>query len=57
MTNVIQKENEPRQTYLVRVAIEMLIENGYEMKSIVYDEAVCDALCLADELATEFNIE
>lgn len=57
MNNVIQKENEPRTTYLVRVAVQMLRENAYAMQPIEYDEAECDALCLAEELEMEFDLQ
>ncbi len=56
MTTVIQKENESRADYLVRVAIEMLRENAHSMTSIIYDEAECDALCLAEELEECFDL-
>ncbi len=57
MKPITPKENEPRTEYLVRVAIAMLEDNGWGMKSICYDEAECDALCLAEDLRIEFNIK
>jgi hypothetical protein len=56
MTKIKQKEFETRQKYLVRVAIAMLEENAYLMEVIKYDDAVCDALCLANDLKIEFDI-
>jgi len=56
MKEVKQKENETRKDYLVRVAIIMLNENAYAMDSIIFDEAECDAFCLAEDLRTEFNL-
>lgn len=57
MTEIKQRADETRQNYLVRVAIAMLQENGYNMNTIIYDEAECDAFCLADDLRIEFDIE
>lgn len=54
---VKQKEGESRKDYLIRVSIAMLEYNAYCMKSLIYDDAVCDALCLAEDLRTEFDIE
>ena len=56
MKKIIQQKGESRKKYLVRVAIAMLEENGMEMAEVEYDEAKCDALCLADDLRIEFNI-
>ena len=39
MIKVKQKENETRKDYLIRVAIEMLNENAYNIDDIEYDEA------------------
>ena len=57
MIKVKQKENETRKNYLVRVAIKMLDENAYQIESIEFDEAECDAFCLSEDLRTEFNID
>ena len=58
MTTVTLRKNESRKDYLIRVAIKMLNENGYDMpKEIIYDEAECDALCLAEDLRVEFNLD
>jgi hypothetical protein len=57
MRRVIQKDNENRKDYLIRVAISMLKENGYITDSIFYDEAECDAFCLAEDLRNEFDVE
>lgn len=54
ITKIIQEENESRKDYLIRVAIALLRENAFQMDSIYYDEAVCDAFCLADDLENEF---
>ena len=51
-----QKENETRKEYLIRVAIAMLHDNAFNMNSIVYDDAECDAFCLAEDLTIEFDI-
>lgn len=56
MKEVKQKQNETRKDYLVRVAIIMLNENAYVMDSIIFDEAECDAFCLAEDLRIEFNL-
>lgn len=56
MKSVAQKENESRKEYLIRVAITMLRDNAYGMKNIVFDEAECDAFCLAEDLENEFDI-
>ena len=57
MQHIIPKENESRKDYLVRVAIKMLEANAFNIDLIKYDEAECDAFCLADDLKTEFNLE
>ena len=57
MIKIEQRVNEKRQEYLVRVAIEMLNENGYSIDAVEYDEAECDAFCLAEDLRIEFDIE
>jgi hypothetical protein len=55
MKTVTQKENEPRSKYLVRVSIEMLRENAGLINNIIFDEAECDAHCLADDLEIELD--
>jgi hypothetical protein len=57
MTTVTQRENETRKDYLARVAFIMLHENAYQMDNIIFDEAECDAFCLAEDLRIEFDIE
>ena len=57
MIKVKQKENETRKDYLIRVAIEMLNENAYNIDNIEYDEAECDAFCLAEDLRLEFDVD
>lgn len=56
MTILVPKENESRKDYLVRVTIEVLRENGWSMETINYDDAECDAFCLAEDLRIEFNL-
>ena len=51
-----QMKNERRKHYLVRVAIEMLDNNTESIDTIIYDEAECDAGCLAEDLRNEFGI-
>ena len=57
MIKVKQKENETRKDYLIRVAIEMLNENAYNIDAIEYDETECDAFCLAEDLRFEFDVD
>tara|TARA_R110002012_G_scaffold276194_1_gene463087 strand:- start:366 stop:548 length:183 start_codon:yes stop_codon:yes gene_type:complete len=57
MTKVTQRNGEDRKEYLVRVAIEMLMLNGYTMENIIFDDAECDALCLAGDLTIEFDLD
>jgi hypothetical protein len=57
MTEIKLSANETRKNYLVRAAIAILNENAYDMKTIIYDEAECDAFCLAEDLRCEFDIE
>jgi hypothetical protein len=57
MVKVELKENENRKDYLIRVAIAMLVESGYSIDAIEYDEAECDAFCLAEDLRIEFDVE
>ena len=56
MTKVTQEENESRKDYLIRVAIAMLEENAYMIDAVIYDEAECDAFCLAEDLRIEFDL-
>jgi hypothetical protein len=35
----------------------MLVESGYSIDAIEYDEAECDAFCLAEDLRIEFDVE
>jgi hypothetical protein len=39
------------------VAIKMLDENAYQIDTIEFDEAECDAFCLAEDLRNEFDID
>lgn len=55
-TVIVQKEGEDRKQYLIRVAMAILTENAYEIKTVIYDEAECDAFCLANDLGIEFNL-
>lgn len=57
MIKVKQKENENRKDYLIRVAIVMLNENGFTIDTVEYDEAECDAFCLAEDLRIEFDLD
>jgi hypothetical protein len=57
MKVILQRDFEDRDLYLVRVAIAMLKENASIIDTVIYDEAECDAYCLADDLETEFNID
>ena len=57
LNKIQQKKNESRKDYLVRVAIEMLNKNADSIDTIIYDDAECDAYCLADDLRIEFGIE
>lgn len=60
MIKHIQKENESRQQYLIRVAIDYIESHtgfiGID-DYVHYDEAECDGYCLAEDLRIEFNIE
>jgi hypothetical protein len=60
MIKLEQKENEKRKEYLVRLAIEYIIEHtGYVGVDdyLFYDDAECDGYCLAEDLRIEFHIE
>jgi hypothetical protein len=60
MITLEQKQNEDRKTYLVRLAIEYIIQHtGYfgMDDELFYDEAECDGYCLADDLRIEFDIQ
>ena len=46
---IIQKENEPRFVYLMRIAAKFIYNNCSE-GTIVYDESTCDGYCLSAEL-------
>jgi hypothetical protein len=45
---LIQKDNETRLMYLLRVAEAYIDANPYHI--IAYDDAECDGYCLAEEL-------
>jgi len=53
---ITQKEGETRKDYLLRVAVAMLRQNAHAMDNVIFDEAECDASCLADDLESEFNL-
>ena len=57
MVTIKKRQGESRKEYLVRAAIEMLTASGYKIETIEYDDAECDAFCLADDLKNEFNID
>ena len=56
LNKIQQKKNESRKDFLVRVAIEMLDNNTDSIDTIIYDDAECDAGCLAEDLRNEFGI-
>lgn len=47
--------NETRTEYLMRVAAAVLRNNAYSIDTIHYDDAECDALCLAADLESELK--
>jgi hypothetical protein len=56
MVKVIQKENETRKDYLVRVAIIMLDANVDEIDTTVeFDGFEGDAFCVSEALKKEFD--
>lgn len=55
MKIIIKLADESRKDYLVRVVIAMLKENAEAIEPIIYDDATCDALCLAGDLEDEFE--
>lgn len=57
MEKLIQRKDESRKEYLVRVAIIMLEDGADWIECVIYDDAECDASCLADDLRNEFVIE
>tara|TARA_R110002012_G_scaffold288497_1_gene481256 strand:- start:44 stop:220 length:177 start_codon:yes stop_codon:yes gene_type:complete len=57
MTKVPQIKGESRKHYLARVAVIVLISSGFSIENFIYDEAECDAFCLADDMKIEFDIE
>ena len=57
LIKVPQINGESRKEYLVRVAIIMLKNSGYNIEPIEYDNAECDAFCLAEDLENEFDID
>jgi len=55
-----ESDFESRKQYLVALAIEFLRENtGYVGidDTVFYDEAECDGLCLANDMAEEFELD
>ena len=56
MVKVIQKKGESSKKYLVRVAIVMLEQGSDFIDTVKFDDAECDASCLADDLRIEFNL-
>lgn len=57
MKEIVLKKDETRKDYLIRVTIAMLNESGYLIPAIKYDEAECDAFCLAEDLKNEFDVK
>lgn len=59
MQKITKKEGEDRKTYLARVAVALLEANDGTMteETIIYDDAECDASCLAEDMKNEFDIE
>ena len=55
MTEVTLNPEETRKNYLIRVCIAMLLENSNKIDCIKYDEAECEAFCLAADLEAEFE--
>lgn len=51
-----QRANEPRIEYLIRVLEEFMSTTSAGEQTIKYDEAVCDGLCLATDIALELGI-
>lgn len=50
-----QKENETRKDFLIRIAIYVLRKNAFTINEVRYDDAICDAACLAEDLEIELN--
>jgi hypothetical protein len=59
MTKIYYSERDfsSRKEYLVYVAVQYLKKEAGHMGTVEYDEAECDALCLADDLYSEFDID
>ena len=51
-----QRTNETRIEYLVRVLEEFMSTTSAGEQTIKYDDAVCDGLCLATDIAHELGI-
>ncbi|MFW6377320.1 MAG: hypothetical protein ACOCZ5_01615 [bacterium] len=51
---VVQRENEPRFVYLMRVAANFIYTTCPE-GTIKYDESICDGYCLSAELEDEVD--
>ena len=52
-----EKDYESRKEMLVAIAIDCLRENaGFIDSTFHYDGAECDAYCVADDLADEFEL-
>ncbi len=58
MEKVVQRKEEDRKDYLIRVAITYLREVPCMGDGVInFDEAKCDGYCLADDLEAEFDPE
>ena len=60
MIKLIQRENETRKDFLLRLAIEYIdTHTGFfgGDDELLYDGTVCDGYCLAEDIKEEFNID
>ena len=51
---IVQKDDESRTKYLLRVASEYIAENPDQ--TIDYDGTTCDGYCLSEELMIESDV-
>ena len=54
--NAKEQDFDSRKEYLIHVAIAFLRHEAGHMGTVEYDEAECDAYCLANDLENEFEM-
>ena len=54
---IVQRQNDKRIEYLVRVLYQFMSETPAGDESILYDDAECGGQCLADDFVSELGLD